>query len=369
MPEKMPRPVPRHPLPEPMLALPPDVIQGLPTHTSRDFHKMPRHVWLVRDVFHGGEVIILWGESQAGKTVLVLNLVAAIASGTSWAEHPVVKTNVVYVAREAQIGVRDRVQALEHDQGIGPQDGIHYVFDQCNLATEEDVNALAQTALQYKAKFIVIDTLSASISGKVEENSNSSMAGVIANVQRLTMLTGAAVLIVHHTGNDPSRGARGAYALHANPDVSIEVGRRGKEHYWRLVKCRDGRPDTGGKFRIEAITFQPEQNDEPLESIVVRHQVGEGAPTASPPSSRKTKAELRAVEALSAIRECLQASIIGDGQPPSCGMAYDEACKVVTAKFKGYGSKHRAEYVRDAMSSLIGSGRLVRVGDTVRLPT
>lgn len=368
VPEKPPRSERQYSLPEPTLPLPLDIRRRLADHGSRDFANMPRHVWLVRDVFHGGEVITLWGESQAGKTVLLLNLVAAIARGLSWADHPVIQTNVVYVAQEAQIGVRQRVLALEHDLGTGPLEGVHYVFEPCNIAIEEDVNALALTALLRKAKFIVIDTLSASMAGKADENSNSAMAGVIANVQHLAQMTGAAVLLVHHTGNDPSRGARGAYALHANPDVSIEVGRRGDEHFWRLVKGRDGRPNTGGKFRIEPITFQTEQDDEPQESIVVRHQLGEGALTVSPSSSRKTKAELRALEALGAIRECLLAEIVSAGHPATHGMTYDEACQVVTAKFKDYGSNHRAEYVRDAMSSLIAAGRLVRVGDTIKLP-
>lgn len=193
---------PPHQLPAPTLPLPPGVKRGLPTHTSQDFRHLPRHVWLVRDVFHGGEIIILWGESQAGKTALLLDMVAAIASGSDWAGHPVTRTNVIYVALEGQIGVRTRVQALEHDRGVSHLEGIHYVFNPCNVASEADVNELALTALKHDAKFIVIDTLSASIAGMAEENSNSAMAGMIANVQRLTQMTGAAVLLVHHCGND-----------------------------------------------------------------------------------------------------------------------------------------------------------------------
>jgi len=299
--EEVPPPLTSQPprqLPEPTLPLPAGVTRGLPTHTSQDFRHMPRHVWLVRDVFHGGEVIILWGESQAGKTALLLDMVAAIASGADWAGHPVTRTNVVYVALEGQIGVRTRVQALEHDRGSDHLEGIHYVFNPCNVASEGDVNELALTALNHDAKFIVIDTLSASIAGTAEENSNSAMSGMIANVQRLTQMTGAAVLLVHHCGNDPKRGARGAYALHANPDVSIEVGRSGENRYWRLDKGRDGEP-AAGWFNIEGICFQPVHETEPLKSIVVRHVEDAEAPAAPP--SPKTKARERAEEALKAI--------------------------------------------------------------------
>lgn len=107
----------------------------LPTHTSQDLRHPPRHVWLVRDVFHGGEIIILWGESQAGKTALLLDMVAAIASGSDRAGHPVTRTNVDLCSPEGQIGVRTRVQALEL-RPRQPPEGIHYVFNPCNVASE-----------------------------------------------------------------------------------------------------------------------------------------------------------------------------------------------------------------------------------------
>ena len=358
--------LPPRQLPEPTLPLPPGVTRGLPTHTSQDFRHMPRHVWLVRDVFHGGEVIILWGESQAGKTALLLDMVAAVASGSDWAGHPVTRTNVIYVALEGQIGVRTRVQALEHDRGVSHLEGIHYVFNPCNVASEADVNELALTALKHQAKFIVIDTLSASIAGTAEENSNSAMSGMIANVQRLTQMTGAAVLLVHHCGNDPKRGARGAYALHANPDVSIEVGRSGENRYWRLDKGRDGEP-AAGWFKIEGISFQPEHESEPLKSIVVRHVEDAEAPAAPP--SPKTKGQERADEALKAITLHLRMAGIGaDGEQSPGEATCDAIRKVVTDAFDGYGSNHRAQYVRDAIQALVESGRLIRDGDRLRLP-
>lgn len=51
-------------------------------------------------------------------------MVAAVASGSDWADHPVTQTNVIYVALEGQLGLRTRVQALEHDRGGVYQKGI-----------------------------------------------------------------------------------------------------------------------------------------------------------------------------------------------------------------------------------------------------
>lgn len=365
-------------LPDPTLPPPVEVLRTLPTHTSEDFEHMPRLGWLVRDVFHGGEVIILWGESQAGKTALLLDMVAAVANGSDWAGHPVTQTNVIYVALEGQLGLRTRVQALEHDRGGVHQKGIRYIFDACNVGSTADVNALAVTALKHQAKFIVIDTLSASLAGTAEENSNSAMAGMIANIQRLTRMTGAAVLLVHHSGNDPRRGARGAYALHANPDVSIEVGNSGEGRYWRLDKGRDGN-HTKGWFQIEPIEFQPAHEPQPLQSIVVRHvrecndtQANTIAAFAGP----KSKAQERTDLALKAIRQHLRPIDANESEQPTPGEATEEVVsKVVAQAFKemhdsgaeGYASNHRAKNVREAIQSMLATGVLVRDEGMVRL--
>lgn len=358
-------------LPEPRLKIPQEDLRMLPTYKSCDFAGMPRPAWLVRGVIHGGEVIILWGESQAGKTALLLDMVAAIATGSDWAGHPVIQTNVLYVALEGQIGLRTRAQALEHVRGLGHLDGIIYCDAPCNVASDKDVNALALTALRHHAKFIVIDTLSASIAGVVDENSNSAMAGVIANAQRLMQMTGAAVLLVHHTGNDPKRGTRGAYALRANPDVCIEVACSGDERYWRVDKSRDGNPGTAGMFRIEPVTFQPPHEPEPLESIVVRHVEQAEGDSPVPPTAggRSTKATGRAKRALVAIQARLVNSIYVDGPPAQAlEMPHDEAEEVVKAEFRDLSSKHRAQYAREAIKALVDEGKLIRDGDKVRLP-
>ncbi len=169
------------------------------------------------------------------------------------------------------------------------------------------------------------------------------------------------------------RMERRAYALHANPDVSIEVGRSGEDRYWRLDKGRDGEP-AGGWFKIEGISFQPEHETEPLKSIVVRHVEDAEAPAV--PSSPKTKGQERADEALKAITLHLRMAGIGaDGQQP-LGEATDEAIsKIVAQAFKekcdsgeeGYGSNHRAKNVREAIQSLLYAGLLIRDGGKVRL--
>lgn len=154
-----------------------------------------------------------------------------------------------------------------------------------------------------------------------------------------------------------------------NPDVSIEVGRSEKEHYWRLVKGRDGKLDIGGTFKIDAVTFQTDPEQEPLESVVVRHLGAEESSPALRLSPRVTKAQERADRALAAICERLQSERPRGGQSAATtGLSLGDARSVVSATFQDYASKHRAQYVREALESLVASGRLERDGDTLRLP-
>ena len=362
------KPKPPVQLPVPTLALPPDVLLDFPTYSSRDFPNLPKSVWLVRDVFCAGSVILLWGESQAGKTALLIDLMESIAAGQAWAGHDVVQTNVLYVALEGQSGLRRRVQALEHDRGFEPHDRIRYGFRPINIAELADINTLAGVALKNSVKMIVIDTLSASISGTVDENSNSAMAGVIANVQRLTQLTGAAVLIVHHTGRDPGRGERGAYALRANPDVSIEVSSTGSGRRWCVVKGRDGRPGIGGTFTIEQVTFHPSDEDEPVESIVVRHGAALENLSGSNRPSRSPEVEERNAEALKAVILQMRMNEVANGGPAP--IAYEEVINLIKSApiFTAIDSRHRKDRAKKSLDALISDGLLLQEGELLRVP-
>ena len=97
-----------------------------------------------------GQIIILWGESQAGKTALLLDMVAAIASGSDWAGHPVTRTNVIYVALEGQIRVRTRVQTLEHDRASATWKASTMSSIPATSPARADVNELALTALKHR---------------------------------------------------------------------------------------------------------------------------------------------------------------------------------------------------------------------------
>ncbi|HFU7919959.1 TPA: AAA family ATPase, partial [Escherichia coli] len=75
-------------------------------------------------------------------------------------------------------------------------------------------------------RLVAVDTLSQSMM-QGEENSASDVAKFMAGATRVFTETGAAVIIVHHSGKDSSKGMRGSSAAFANADAVIRVERIG----------------------------------------------------------------------------------------------------------------------------------------------
>jgi hypothetical protein len=69
---------------------------------------------------------------------------------------------------------------------------------------------------------IVVDTLSRAMAGG-NENGPEDMTRFIGNLDVLRDLTGAHIMVVHHSGKDTAAGARGHSSLRAATDTEIEL--------------------------------------------------------------------------------------------------------------------------------------------------
>ena len=96
------------------------------------------------------------------------------------------------------------------------------------LNTKADTNDLIDLIEQVeddcgqKVKFVVIDTLSRALAGG-NENSPDDMGVFVMNVDKIRHATKTHLCIVHHSGKDRARGARGHSLLRAGTDTELEV--------------------------------------------------------------------------------------------------------------------------------------------------
>lgn len=211
---------------------------------------------------------VVFGEPKAGKSFLILDLCFHIAAGLPWHGRSVVQGIVVYVSLEGGADVLKRLIALRVKYGLTPP--LHLISGLLDLSgSGPDVQALLDAIAPLgQPVLIVIDTLSRALSG-ADENSSQGMAPVIANGDRIRAATGAGLMLIHHVGKDPSKGARGHSSLRGAADSILEVQFDPKTRERKLL-VRDQRAMEQAApiaFGLESVTIG-DGEDGPITSCV-----------------------------------------------------------------------------------------------------
>lgn len=177
---------------------------------------------LVKGLLDCGAMTILYGESNTGKTFAAMDLAYHVASGQPWGGMRTAGLPAVYVVAEGGNGARKRAAALV--EKYGPCDGFHFVLSPVNLLDPAaDLGPLIELLKTVDdLGLVVLDTLSRVMAGG-DENSSVDMGALVRHLDAIRAVTGAHVLVVHHTGKDTAKGARGHSLLRAATDTEIEV--------------------------------------------------------------------------------------------------------------------------------------------------
>jgi hypothetical protein len=228
--------------------------------------------WLIKGVLPQADLVVLYGASGSGKSFVALDMAAALARGVPWRGRKVRQTNVVYVAAEGAGGFRKRMQAY----------GIHNEVELSTLGAPLGVLASAPNLLETKdcgdlvrainarqgVGLVIIDTLAQTTPG-ANENAGEDMGQALKHCKRITELTGAMVLLIHHAGKDASKGARGWSGLKAAADAELEVSRVGTARALRVSKQKDGDDDLAWGFELHSVVVGTDDDLEPVTSCAV----------------------------------------------------------------------------------------------------
>lgn len=241
------------------------------------FQDYPPLEWIVYNVIPKAEVGVIYGEPGCGKSFWALDLVSTIALHEQWHGYHTRKSKIVYVIAEGAAGFRRRVQALMRTRGVTSLD-MGFIDAAPNMGKKQDVADLIGALKEHSPDgidLIVIDTLAA-VSIGVDENSSEGMGMIIDHCKKIHAKTGAMVLLIHHTGKDSSRGARGHSSLNGAADVAISVERcddKDNTRLARIAKMKDG-SDAGREwfFKLNVVRLEDEVYEGeiyPVESCVV----------------------------------------------------------------------------------------------------
>lgn len=274
----------------------------------------------IKGLIAAAALVLVFGPPGCGKTFWVLDVAARIATRLQWRGQRVSQGLVVIVAVEAGSSVvvrgvawRQRYLPEERAGESIPLAFLNTPLDLRDRASQDRLLALLEeltAQAELPLALVVIDTLSRAAPG-ANENAPDDMSAIIGGCDRIRSDTGATVLLVHHSGKDAGKGARGHSILNAAADTIISIDDRTAT----IEKSRDGASGARFPFDLDIVEMGQDADGDPITTCVVRQLDEAAARPAKPrePSGVIQRLLLRTLRTL--VHERGEARAIGRAVP------------------------------------------------------
>lgn len=182
--------------------------------------------WLCEPLLEAGRVVALYSPAKTGKSLLSLEISAALAAGRPVLGNPPrPPVTVLYVDQENS---RDDLLERLRDLRYGPDElaRLRYLSftDLPPLDTAAGGLHLHALAQRHSARLVVLDTVSRVIGG--EEDKADTFRGLYRHTVMPLKAAGVAVLRLDHSGKDLTRGQRGSSGKADDVDAVWSLVRR-----------------------------------------------------------------------------------------------------------------------------------------------
>ncbi len=255
----------------PTLQTPPDYTGKFPAVSAGQLKAQEPPDWLIKDVLPQGDLLMLFGPSGSGKSFVAIDMAAHIATGRSWRGKRVKKGKVVIIAAEGAGGYGKRMVAWSNYNEVDIDElEVSVVLVPPNFMESEDIAELVATIrILGDVSLIIVDTL-AQVTPGANENSSEDMGLTASNCRVLGRATSATVLLVHHSGKDLTRGARGWSGMRAAVDAELEVfyEEGAPTRMIKVTKQKDGESGLKFGFRLEQMTLGFDRYGDDITSCV-----------------------------------------------------------------------------------------------------
>ena len=301
----------------------------------------------VEGLLIAGGMSVVYGPSNVGKTFFAADLAMHVAMGWEWRDREVSAMPVVYVAAEGSFGIRNRVAAFRKHHALSAALPLYVIPVSVNLLDDEEaVERLINTVRVKRAGMVVLDTLARVIAGG-NENASEDMGKLIANCDRIRAVADAHVMLVHHTGKDEARGARGHSSLRAATDTEIEVSGGDGVSVAKVTKQRDLEIEGEFGFGLKVIGLGVNARGKEVTSCVVVEAAAAVKKRGKRPRGAMQKTVLKALT--NALAE------YGVATGDSRGTVVDEVrWKAEALRLMSGEPKHKQTNFRRAADALIG---------------
>ena len=241
---------------------------------ATDTQHIEHRPYLVKSWLDLDATSLVYGQSNTGKSFLTLDIAFHVAAGWYWNSCRVTQSNVIYVAAEGGTGFSTRISAIatgNPDLFETGKEHFHHLPLQLDLHGEEDVEALLTAIAERPVDLLIIDTLAMSF-GAGNENDGKDVTQFLSHIAEIRQKLSCHVMLVHHSGKDQGKGARGHSSLRAAVDTEIELTVEG---LIRLATTRKQRDLEGGKvaaFTLNVVNIGEDNDGDPITSCTVQPQ-------------------------------------------------------------------------------------------------
>lgn len=302
--------------------------------------------YVVKGWLFAGQTSVVYAPSNAGKTSWVLDITRAITTDEDWHGYRTTKGgSVLYIAAEAPGSIFRRTARFSDgakDRFIVFGEPVDLVGDGRAGEKIAALVALCEKEHGVRIDLVVLDTLTLCF-GEGDENSTRDAGRAIASAKRVAELTGAHVMLVHHTGKDRNAGARGSYSITGNSDTVIElVPLDGEDKTVMAVqrKQREAATDPAVVFKIIAVELGEDEDGETITTSGIEVIDSEA-------NSRRTPAK-RADRGMDAVLAALR--MLEAANPAARGFTAAEIADACADTFKvGSEVKSRKKAVRGVL--------------------
>jgi KaiC/GvpD/RAD55 family RecA-like ATPase len=197
---------------------------------ANTFKRMPlaRVPFYVQDWLPKQGKVLIYGQAKAGKSYLAVQLARCVGSGLPFLGIPTMAGRVLYLQFELGAEVlQGRLKASRQDH----KNVVVGTTFSLKLDTAPGKKTLYEMVEGVAPNVLILDPLYKTIRG--EENESHDMLIICDLLDELmdaySKQTGMSVVIMHHTGKDLSKGARGSSVLEDWADTVIEQRRISKQ--------------------------------------------------------------------------------------------------------------------------------------------
>jgi hypothetical protein len=234
--------------------------------TGNDLRAMPPVKWRLKGVFPYEGLAALYGPSASGKSFLATDLSIALADGNHWFGMRTTQSTVIYVALEGESGFKNRVEAWELANNRTLPANMRMIMEPFQITNPSDVNALLATIPHDCV--VIVDTLNRAAPTS-DENSSKEMGEILQACKWLQGQIGGLVVLVHHTGKDTTKGARGHSSLFAALDGAIEVEKSNDKRSWSIAKAKDGQDGKNFPFNLKVHNLGTDADGDDITSCTI----------------------------------------------------------------------------------------------------